>query len=80
MFAWVIILSGLALSWNFTDLESDGVFYNTLCPIFVGIFLIWLLVKVVVMLGPGSASSGGSGGGGFFGGGGGGDGDDCGGE
>ncbi|MES9942975.1 MAG: hypothetical protein ABW104_05585 [Candidatus Thiodiazotropha sp. 6PLUC2] len=77
MISWLVIVVGLYLSWNFTELESASSLQNTLCPILVFLFLIALLVKIVFLMGPSSGRDVGSGGGGFFGGDGGGG--DCGG-
>lgn len=69
MLSWLIRLSGLAISWHYTDLESAITFQNTICPILVAVFLMSVLIKVVAMMGPsGKGGSGGSDGGGFFGG------------
>lgn len=73
---WLIIFGGLAAAWHFTSITSESVFQNTVCPIFVFIFLISSLLKVVIALGP-ENGKGGHGGGffdGFSGGDGGGDG------
>ncbi len=67
MLSWLFTLGGLTLSWLYTDLNSELFFYNTLCPILVALFLVVLLVKVVLWLGPKNGSGGGGGdGGGFF--------------
>jgi apolipoprotein N-acyltransferase len=63
MFSWIITLSGLGLSWHFTDLESGIFLQNVVCPILVGLFLIIALVKASTHLSSGR-SSGDSGG--FF--------------
>lgn len=66
---WIVNTTGLLFSWYFTDLESNSVFQNTVCPVLIGVFLIGLLVKVVFLLGSdsGRGGRGGDGGGGFSG-------------
>ncbi len=73
--SWIINILGLLASWYFTDIESDSVLQGIICPIFIGVFLISIVVKVVFLLGPDSGRGGSGGdGGGFLGGGDGGDG------
>ncbi|MCL1124144.1 hypothetical protein [Shewanella surugensis] len=69
MFSWLIRLSGLAVSWYYTDLESSITFQSTFCPILVAVFLVSILLEIVGPRGRGSGTGGGgSDGGGFFGG------------
>ena len=66
---WIIHIVGLMVSWHFTDIESDSSFQSLVCPFFVVVFLIGLLIKVVFAMGPGSGGGGhggGGAGGGYF--------------
>ena len=70
MISLIFISVCLGASFYYTDLRSDLFLQGTLCPILVFIFLIALLVKIVVFLGPDSGRGGSGGdGGGYFGGG-----------
>lgn len=51
MKSWLVILSGLAISWHFTELTSDSRIDGVLMPLLVFIFLVALLLKVVASLG-----------------------------
>lgn len=82
MISWIVILIGLWVSWSYSDLEAQSALYSMVCPLLVFVFLVSLLIKFVVLIGPESGRGGhGDGGGGFFGGsgdgGGGGDGGSC---
>jgi len=80
MTSWIIVIFGLVASWNYTDFESESAIFDTVCPVFVFIFLVATLIKFVLLIGPDSGRSGHDGGSGSFGGfGGGGDGG-CGGD
>jgi len=77
MKSWIVITIGLLASWHYTDIASDSVWQNVVCPALVFIFLVSLLIKVAVLFGPddgrGGHMGGIDGGGGGFGG----DGGDC---
>ena len=65
---WIINVIGLIASWHFADIESASTLQSTICPIFVGIFLLGLIIKIVFVFAPGGSHGGHSGcsGGGFF--------------
>jgi hypothetical protein len=63
MASWLIIILGLIGSWQYTDMESSSVFQSVFCPLMVGLFLIALLIKIVILLGPDNNGHGGDGGG-----------------
>ena len=71
MKSWFIILIGLVGSWYYIDLSSDNGFYSLALPILFFLFLISVVIKVAVKIGPdgGHSSSGGDIGSGGFGGG-----------
>lgn len=80
MISWIIILIGLWVSWSYTDLGSQSALHSMVCPILAFVFLVSLIIKLVVLIGPDSGRGGhGDSGGGFWGGSGGGGGD-CGGD
>lgn len=60
--SWVLNIAGLVASWYYTDLESESSVQNMLCPILVTVFLIIILVKFVLLLGPKSGRGGDDGG------------------
>ena len=50
MKALVIIITGLALSWNFTDIESESIWTGIIAPLGLVVFLISLLLWIVMFL------------------------------
>lgn len=63
---WIINIVGLVGSWYYSSLESESILQNTICPILVAVFLIGIVVKIVLALGPAGGHGGDGGGGGFF--------------
>lgn len=79
MISWIFNIVGLVAAWYYTDTASSSTFQNTICPIFVVVFAIVLLIKLALFsrnsggLGPDGGGIGGYSGGGDGGGGDGGD-------
>ena len=61
----ILILTGLALSYYFSDIRSENSFYSVICPIGIFIFLCSFVIWNALRngLGGGGSSSGDSGGG-----------------
>jgi len=75
MKTWLIVFTGLAITWHYMDIASDRIFYSALLPFLFFICLITAVIKLAVKFGGSSAS--GYGGDGGFGGGDSGGGGDC---
>lgn len=71
MLSWIIIVLGLLGSFHYSDLGSQSVLHNMVCPVLVAVFLIALLVKVILLgrdhKGTGGSHSGDGDSGWFFG-------------
>ena len=63
MASWMVIIFGFIGSWQYTDMESSSAFQSVFCPLMAGLFLIALLIKIVIFLGPDNNGRGGDGGG-----------------
>lgn len=62
----IVILTGLYISWRFTDLESESLLLSGLAPFGVFVFLVAFCMWLVLKAGFGARTSSGDGAGGTF--------------